>query len=55
MMIGTEKACYMYTNNQLREVAKNDLSVLLPFVSSRVKEKVNLGLHYLEHDKEETV
>ena len=46
------KAFYLYQQNQVMEVAKNDLEAILPHVSFRVKEKVKLGLHYLGQDQE---
>lgn len=42
-----DKSFYLYSNNLVQEIARNDLETLLPFVSARVKEKVNLGLHYM--------
>ncbi len=47
-----EKAFYVYSNNSFREMAKGDLENLIPNVSMRVREKVNLGLHYLSQDHE---
>jgi hypothetical protein len=44
------KSFYLYHNETLRLIAKNDLEALLTYVSNRVKDKVNLGLHYLGHD-----
>jgi|LauGreDrversion4_2_1035121.scaffolds.fasta_scaffold81700_1 hypothetical protein len=41
-----EKAFYLYQQDSLIELAKNDLEALLPHTSIRVREKVNLGLHY---------
>lgn len=47
-----EKAIYLYHGNSLRELPKGDLEALLPYVSYRIKDKVNLGLHYLGQDHE---
>lgn len=40
------KAFYLYTGTGLREVASHDLEAIVPHVSARIREKVNLGLHY---------
>ena len=42
-----DKTLYLYTNNTMKEVVYRDLEALLPYVCFRVKDKVNLGLHYL--------
>jgi len=42
-----DKTLYLYTNNTIKEVVYRDLEALLPYVCFRVKDKVNLGLHYL--------
>lgn len=47
------KAFYLFTNNQIKELAYNDLEALLPYVCFRVNEKVNLGLHYLCQNPDE--
>lgn len=48
----TKKTFYLYTNNTIRELVYDDLEALLPYVSLRVKEKVNLGLHYMSQKPE---
>lgn len=45
-----DKVFYLYQNEALQRVAKSDLEALLPYVSARVKDKVNLGLHYMGLD-----
>ncbi len=41
------KTYYLYNNNLMKELVYDDIEALLPYVSFRVKEKVNLGLHYM--------
>ncbi len=41
------KTYYLSSNNQIKEIAYNDLEALLPYVCFRVNDKVNLGLHYM--------
>jgi hypothetical protein len=41
------KAYYLYSNNQFKELLYKDLEALLPHASLRVKDKINLGLHYM--------
>jgi hypothetical protein len=41
------KAYYLYSNNQFKELLNKDLEALLPYASLRVKDKINLGLHYM--------
>jgi hypothetical protein len=41
------KAYYLYSNNQFKELLNKDLEALLPYSSLRVKDKINLGLHYM--------
>lgn len=48
----TLKTFYLYNNNMMKELVFDDIEALLPFVSFRVKEKVNLGLHYMSQDLE---
>lgn len=40
------KSYYLYCNNQIRELVKNDLQSVLPYASDRIKDKVRLGLHF---------
>lgn len=44
------KAFYLYQQDNLNELAKNDLEALLPHTSIRIKEKVKLGLHYQDSE-----
>lgn len=46
------KAYYIYSNNQMKELLYKDLESLVPYASLRVKEKVNLGLHYMSQKPE---
>jgi hypothetical protein len=48
----TEKGFYLYSNNMMKELVYKDLEAILPYVCFRVKEKVNLGLHYMYQDLE---
>lgn len=42
-----DKSFYLYCNNMMKELVYEDLEAILPYVCFRVKEKVNLGLHYM--------
>jgi hypothetical protein len=46
----SEKGFYLYSNNMMKELVYKDLEAILPYVCFRVKEKVNLGLHYMSQD-----
>lgn len=39
-----KKSYFVYNNNQIKEISKNDLKVILDFVSDKIKEKVKLGI-----------
>lgn len=41
------KTFYLYSNNSIQELFYKDLEALVPNASLRVKEKINLGLHYM--------
>ncbi len=41
------KTFYLYSNNSIQELLYKDLEALVPNASLRVKEKINLGLHYM--------
>ncbi len=47
-----EKSFYLYCNNMMKELVYEDLEAILPYVCFRVKEKVNLGLHYMSQEPE---
>jgi hypothetical protein len=45
-----EKSFYLYNNSMMKELVYRDLEALLPYVCFRVRDKVNLGLHYMTQD-----
>ena len=49
----SEKGFYLYSNNMMKELVYKDLEAILPYVCFRVKEKVNLGLHYMSQDHDQ--
>ena len=41
-----KKSYFMYNNNTIRELLKNELNFLLNYSSEKIREKVQIGIHY---------